>query len=51
MYCKQGFGCAVDGPTWSVDFDFGDEGQIDGSDVWRLYAFARKRLADYEFDS
>jgi hypothetical protein len=50
-YFKHGFGCAVGGPTWGVDFDFGDEGQIDGVDAGRLYFFARKRLPDYGFDS
>jgi hypothetical protein len=41
----------VGGPTWGVDFDFGDEGQIDGFDAGRLCLFARKRLPDYGFDS
>jgi hypothetical protein len=50
-YYKHGFGCAVDGPAWSVDFDFGDQGQIDGFDAWRLYDFAHTRLLDYGFQS
>jgi hypothetical protein len=48
---KHGFGCSVDGPEWGVDFDFGESGQIDGFDAWRLYDFARRRLREYEFSS
>ncbi|WP_437574163.1 DUF6896 domain-containing protein [Sorangium sp. So ce887] len=50
-YFKHGFGCAVAGPKWTVDFDFGDEGQIDGFDAWRLLQFAGKRLGQYGFTS
>jgi len=50
-YYKHGYACAVDGPAWSVDFDFGDAGQIDGFDAWRLFDFARKRLGEYGFES
>lgn len=46
---KHGYGCAVKGPDWAVDFDFGDEGQIDGFDAWRLCAFAGPRLRGYGF--
>lgn len=38
-YQKHGYGCDVTGDGWSVDFDFGDEGQIDGFDEWRLVIF------------
>src|SRR5579863_3535448 len=50
-YHKHGFGCAVAGPSWGVDFDFGDKGEIDGFDIWRLCAFARERLSEYGFES
>ena len=50
-YSVHGFGCAVDGPDWGVDFDFGNEGEIDGFDASRLHDFARKRLSQYEFAS
>lgn len=50
-YHKHGFGCAVNGPAWAVDFDFGDEGQMDGFDAWRLHRFARRRLPEYGFTS
>jgi hypothetical protein len=41
-YFKHGFGCAVAGPSWAVDFDFGDSGQIDGFNASRLFGFAEK---------
>jgi hypothetical protein len=50
-YYKHGYGCAVHGPVWGVDFDFGDEGQIDGFDAWRLYDFAQRRPTEYGFNS
>jgi hypothetical protein len=49
-YRKHGFGCAVDGPHWGVNFDFGDNGEVDGFDVWRLREFARTRLSEYGFE-
>jgi len=48
-YCKQGYGCAVGGTNWNVDFDFGAQGQIEGFDFWRPQGFARRRLAEYSF--
>ena len=50
-FYPHGYGCAVHGPGWVVDFDFGSAGEIDGFDSWRLRSFARKRLADYGFES
>jgi hypothetical protein len=44
-YFIHGFGCAVRLPDTSVDFDFGDEGQIDGFDWDRLSRFAGKQLS------
>jgi len=38
-YQKHGYGCDVTGHGWSVDFDFGEDGQIDGFDEWRLRIF------------
>lgn len=46
-FYKHGIGCAVKGPGWAVDFDFGEQGQIDGIDPWRLKQFAEPRLASY----
>ena len=50
-YFKHGIGCAVGGPPWRVDFDFGERGQIDGFNTHRLYKFAERRLAEYGFAS
>lgn len=50
-YSKHGFGCAVKTDRFVVDFDFGEQGQIDGFDLWRLNKFARGRLGNYEISS
>ena len=50
QYRKHGYGCAfrfADGAV--VDFDFGDEGQIDGVDAHRLWEFAEHQPARYGF--
>ena len=49
-YFKHGYGCRVTLPTGEVDFDFGDGGQTNGVDLWRLAAFADDRLGKYGFD-
>ena len=46
-YFIHGFGCAVRLPDKSVDFDFGDDGQIDGFDWSRLSSFAGSKLAKH----
>ena len=48
-YFKHGYGCAVSLPSGTVDFDFGDRGEIDGFDAWRLAGFAGDKLPDYGF--
>lgn len=50
-FYKHGVGCAVHGPSWSVDFDFGEQGQIDGIDPHRLRAFAEQNLSKHGFES
>jgi len=50
-FYPHGFGCAIRCQDWSVDFDFGDAGEIDGFDEGRLCSFGGKRLADYGFKS
>ena len=50
-YFKHGYGCAVRLPAGSVDFDFGEHGEIDGFDAWRLVGFAGSRLSEYGFPS
>lgn len=46
---KHGAGCEVVGPGLRVDFDFGERGEVDGFDAWRLGEFASGRLARYGF--
>ncbi|CAI8913518.1 MULTISPECIES: hypothetical protein [Pseudomonas] len=48
-YFKHGYGCAVHLPTGPVDFDFGEQGELDGFDLWRLAGFAEGRLPSYGF--
>ena len=50
-FFRHGFGCAVHGPGWTVDFDFGERGQIDGFDPSRLKGFAEGQLDVYGFQS
>lgn len=50
-YFKHGYGCAVRLPGGAVDFDFGEQGEIDGFDAWRLAGFAGSRLSEYGFVS
>jgi hypothetical protein len=50
-YFKHGYGCSVRLPSGAVDFDFGEQGEIDGFDAWRLASFAGPRLSEYGFAS
>src|SRR3954469_27094 len=43
-YFKHGAGCEVQLDVGEIDFDFGDGGEIDGFDSWRLVQFTRHRL-------
>lgn len=47
---KHGRGCTVHWNGTQVDFDFGDLGEIDGFDLWRLVSFAGKDLQSYGFE-
>ena len=40
-YSFHGVGCAVEGPDFEVDFDFGPEQRVGGFDAWRLSLFAQ----------
>lgn len=51
QYFKHGYGCAINGTTDSVDFDFGANGEIDGFDASRLWGFAGASKKDYGFGS
>lgn len=50
-YFKHGYGCAVHLKGSPVDFDFGEKGEINGFDMWRLSSFADERLEQYGFNS
>jgi hypothetical protein len=50
-YFKHGYGCAVHLDSGEVDFDFGENGEINGFDTWRLSSFANERLFNYGFSS
>lgn len=50
-YLKHGAGCEVNLAAGRIDFDFGEQGEIGGVDVWRLLQFAKGRLLDYGFES
>ena len=46
-YAKHGFGCHVNLAEGEVDFDFGDAGETDGFDGWRLWRYAEPRSDIY----
>jgi hypothetical protein len=50
-YFKHGSGCAVHLPGGTVDFDFGEQGEIIWIDAWHISTFADERLAEYGFAS
>ncbi|WP_233982311.1 DUF6896 domain-containing protein [Pectobacterium versatile] len=48
-YYKHGAGCLVSLSSGEVDFDFGEEGEIGGFNLWWLTQFAGENLTDYGF--
>ncbi|WP_254460338.1 DUF6896 domain-containing protein [Xanthomonas sacchari] len=48
-YFKHGAGCKVYLADGAVDFDFGDLGEIDGFDAWRLFMFSKRNFSEYGF--
>nr|KAA0528700.1 hypothetical protein F0321_04150 [Enterobacter asburiae]KAA0533199.1 hypothetical protein F0320_09255 [Enterobacter dykesii] len=50
-YFKHGAGCRVDLNSGTVDFDFGEHGEIGGFNSWWLTAFAGSRLPIYGFSN
>lgn len=50
-YRKHGYGCQVLLAHRPVDFDFGERGQVDGFDPWRLKKFVANRWTEYGFAS
>lgn len=50
-YFKHGYGCSVQLPEGTVDFDFGAEGQTNGVSPGALLHYAGVKLSTYGFDS
>ena len=50
-YFKHGFGCSIKTPDFSVDFDFGDNGEINGFDLSRLENFTKGKLHNYSISN
>ncbi|WP_147292965.1 DUF6896 domain-containing protein [Dyella psychrodurans] len=50
-YRKHGYGCEVFLPDIAIDFDFGDHGEYDGFDLWRIRIFAGERLTQFGISS
>lgn len=48
-YFKHGYGVTVGSSSVVVDFDFGQSGQIDGFDAWRLWRFAEDNSDKFGF--
>ena len=43
-FYAHGYGVELKIKSLTIDFDWGDKGQADGFDVWRLYNFAVQNL-------
>ncbi len=48
-YLKHGYGCTVGTEPNEVDFDFGEGGETDGFDGWRLARFTGFQPSAYGF--
>lgn len=46
-YFLHGYGCCVHLRSGRVDWDFGEEGQIDGFDLWHLHEFVNKGTQNF----
>jgi hypothetical protein len=50
IFSKHGVGCLIEAEEGGVDFDFGDHGEIDGFDAWRLLQFAEISNGRHTFE-
>lgn len=50
-YLKHGAGCLVSLDSGDVDFDFSEDGEIGGFNLWWLTKFASNCLADFGFEN
>jgi len=46
----HGYGIELALPDVTIDFDWGDEGEPDGFDAWRLWNFVRENRLDVKCD-
>ena len=51
IYSKHGYGCLITLKSGEIDFDFGDQGEIDGFDACRLSAFTESSHSRYSAKS
>jgi len=51
IYSKHGYGCLITLKSGEIDFDFGDQGEIDGFDAYRLSAFTESFPSRYSAKS
>jgi len=51
VYSKHGYGCLIALKSGEIDFDFGDQGEIDGFDAFRLSAFTESFPSRYSIKS
>jgi hypothetical protein len=47
----HGYGLEIAFPDVTIDFDWGDEGEPDGFDAWRLWNFVRENQPDVPCES
>jgi hypothetical protein len=50
-YFKHGFGIDFKNKEWKISMDFGDKGEWDGFDAWRLFLFAQDNPLELKFKS
>ena len=48
-YDFHGVGCYVEFPNYSIDFDFGKNGEFNGFDKWRIASYIDERILDYPY--
>lgn len=50
-YYKHGAGCQVELNSGSIDFDFGENGEVGGFNCWWLACFAGENIKSYGFEN
>lgn len=44
----HGYGVKITAPTLTIDFDWGEHGEPDGFDAWRLWVYRRDNLPELD---